>query len=127
MMDVQHRQHAVSLILSWRATRHRREVEVCSEGSSKLPLLAQECEGETRAAELALLGGGAGASCDCTVVSSVMREERVVCSRIEMRGKGELIVGAVTAVRRDHILVGTTAGVASLSWSLAKRTSRAHR
>ena len=30
-----------------------------------------------------------------------------------MRGKGELIVGAATAVRRDHVLVGTTAGVAS--------------
>jgi len=30
-----------------------------------------------------------------------------------MRGKGELIVGAAAAVRRDHVLVGTTAGVAS--------------
>ena len=30
-----------------------------------------------------------------------------------LRGKGESIVGAVTAVRRDHVLVGTTAGVAS--------------
>ncbi len=30
-----------------------------------------------------------------------------------LRGKGEIIVGAATAVRRDHVLVGTTAGVAS--------------
>merc|ERR1740117_2857804 len=30
-----------------------------------------------------------------------------------LRGKGELIVGAAAAVRRDHVLVGTTAGVAS--------------
>ena len=30
-----------------------------------------------------------------------------------LRGKGELIVGTAAAVRRDHVLVGTTAGVAS--------------
>jgi len=30
-----------------------------------------------------------------------------------LRGKGEHIVGTAAAVRRDHVLVGTTAGVAS--------------
>ena len=28
-----------------------------------------------------------------------------------LRGKGEHIVGTAAAVRRDHVLVGTTAGV----------------
>ena len=30
-----------------------------------------------------------------------------------LKGKGELIVGAATAVRKDHVLVGTSNGVAS--------------
>ena len=30
-----------------------------------------------------------------------------------LRGKGELVVGSAVAVRSDHVLVGTTAGVAS--------------
>lgn len=32
-----------------------------------------------------------------------------------LRGKGDFICGAVTAVRRDHVLVGSTHGVASLA------------